>query len=93
MNGELTPAMSRLRRRDQASNGVGLIHLNCPRCGLTITPKAGRLTVEHCPRCMARGGITIGLFASTLPTDELYAADAAPGPAPVRRAAGGERTA
>lgn len=55
------------------------MHLNCPRCGLTITPRASRLTtIEHCPRCRARAGVEVGLFASTLPTGELYAAGAVP---------------
>lgn len=53
--------------------------MNCPRCGLTITPKARPLTAEHCPRCLARNGIAVGLFASTLPADAMYAADAVPG--------------
>jgi len=65
--------------RGQGSSLVGAISLNCPRCGLTIGPGAGWLTVEDCPRCIARSGIPVGLFASTLPTDELYAAGAAPG--------------
>jgi hypothetical protein len=66
------------RTRGSASSVVGAIYLNCPCCGLTITPRASWLTVEHCPRCIARNGIPVGLFASTLPTGELYAADAAP---------------
>jgi hypothetical protein len=73
------PSMAHRQTRGPASSVVGATYLNCPRCGLTITPRAGWLTVEHCPRCMARNGIPVGLFASTLPTGELYAADAAPG--------------
>ena len=73
------PSMTHRQTRGSASSVVGAIYLNCPRCGLTMTPRASRLTVEHCPRCMARNGIPVGLFASTLPTGELYAADAAPG--------------
>lgn len=76
---EVTPAMSHLRTLDPVSKGARTVHLNCPRCGLTITPKASSLTVEHCPRCMARSGIHVDLFASTLPTAQLYAADTAPG--------------
>jgi len=64
--------------RDPAPRSVGSFHLNCPRCGLTITPRAAWLTVEHCPRCMARSRVAVGLFASPLPTGKLYAADAAP---------------
>lgn len=49
------------------------VYLNCPRCGLTISPKAEWLAIEHCPRCIARHRALVKLFASTLPTDELYA--------------------
>ena len=63
---------------DQALRGGQTIHLNCPRCGLTIKPKASWLTIGHCPRCIARSGLAIGLFASSLPAGELYAAGAAP---------------
>ena len=55
------------------------LHLNCPVCGLTITPKASWLTVEHCPRCMARRHVPVRMFASTLPDEQLYATDAAAG--------------
>lgn len=55
-----------------------MVYLNCPRCGLTITPKAAWLTVEHCPRCLARGRVVVSLFASTLAARELYAAGAGP---------------
>jgi Zn-finger nucleic acid-binding protein len=51
-------------------------YFNCPRCRLTITPKAQRLTVDHCPRCLAQRGAVVRMFASTLPAHELYAVDA-----------------
>ncbi|HXO08684.1 MAG TPA: hypothetical protein VN880_11660 [Solirubrobacteraceae bacterium] len=60
------------------ASGAEVIYLNCPRCGLTVTPKADWLAVEHCPRCIARRGSVVRLFASTLPADALYAADARP---------------
>ena len=71
--------MRHLQTREPAFEGARAIHLNCPRCGLTITPRALWLTIEHCPRCIARNGLAVSLFASTLPTAELYAAEAAPG--------------
>jgi len=71
------PSRSSGSRRDAAMPAA--IHLNCPRCGLTITPKASRLMVEHCPRCAAHSSVAVSLFASTLPTNELYAAGAIPG--------------
>ncbi|MFZ0383663.1 MAG: hypothetical protein WCD11_30145 [Solirubrobacteraceae bacterium] len=46
--------------------------LNCPRCGLSIRPRAPWLAIEHCPRCMARAQIPVTLFASPLPPAELY---------------------
>jgi hypothetical protein len=46
---------------------------------LTIMPRASGLrTIEQCPRCRARAGVEVGLFASTLPAGELYAAGAVP---------------
>ena len=65
-------------QRAPALNGERTTHLNCPRCGLTIKPKASWLTIEHCPRCIAHSGVAISLFASSLPTRELYATGAAP---------------
>lgn len=46
------------------------VYLNCPRCGLTIAPKADWLAIEHCPRCVARYHTLVSLFASTLPKAE-----------------------
>lgn len=65
----------------RVSTGVlaaGAIHLNCSRCGLTITPRADGLAVEHYPRCMTHRRAVVRMFASTLPTDELYAYDSSP---------------
>jgi hypothetical protein len=36
--------------------------------------KADWLRVEHCQRCIVRHRGLVTLFASALPTDELYAA-------------------
>jgi hypothetical protein len=30
-----------------------MIDFDCPRCGLTITPTASALAVEHCPQCVS----------------------------------------
>jgi hypothetical protein len=48
-------------------------YLNCPRCGLTVRPRADWLDVEHCPRCIARRREAVRMFASALPLSELYA--------------------
>jgi SnoaL-like domain len=50
------PAMWRYSTRDPVSSSAGMIHFDCPRCGLTITPKASSVTVEHCPRCVSASG-------------------------------------
>src|ERR1700727_2495403 len=62
------------------ASGAEVIYLNCPRCGLTVTPKANWLAVEHCPRCIARRGALVKLLASTLPAEALYAESARPDP-------------
>jgi hypothetical protein len=56
----------------------GLTFLNCPRCGLSIRPKVSWLTVEYCPRCIARARVPVRLFSSTLPGAELYPEGAMP---------------
>ena len=53
-------------------------HLNCPRCGLTIRPRAEWLAVEHCPRCLARRRTAVNMFASTVLADEPYGERATP---------------
>src|SRR5450755_1525987 len=72
--------MQQQPNRAAGSNRSGPIYLNCPRCGLTIRPKADWLTVEHCPRCIARSRGLVRMFASTLPARELYAAADTPDP-------------
>lgn len=52
--------------------------LNCPRCGLSIRPKVSWLTVEFCPRCIARARTPVKLFCSTLPAAELYGEGSVP---------------
>jgi hypothetical protein len=64
--------------RDSGPAVTGTMYLNCPRCWLSIISKPDRPTIEHCPRCMARSRIAVRLFASTLSSDELYAARSAP---------------
>jgi hypothetical protein len=51
---------------------VGL-HLDCPRCGLSIAARYPWLAMTHCPRCIARAGVAVELFSSGLPTTGLYA--------------------
>jgi len=32
----------------------GALYLRCSRCGLSVGLKVSWLTIEHCPRCLAR---------------------------------------
>jgi hypothetical protein len=52
--------------------------LNCPRCGLSIRPKARWMAIEHCPRCLARARVVVNMFPSSLPATELYREGGAP---------------
>jgi hypothetical protein len=61
-----------------ASDTRGELFLNCPRCGLTITPRAAWLVVRHCPRCLARSHTAVELVSSRLPAKALYASGSAP---------------
>ena len=70
--------MSILDSRDGAHRRGGGLYLNCPRCGLSIVPRAEWLRVEHCPRCLARARTVVELFVSPLPTQELYRHGLAP---------------
>jgi hypothetical protein len=36
------------------------------------------MTMEHCPRCIARSGVPVNLFISRLPPAELYPVGEAP---------------
>jgi hypothetical protein len=49
------------------------LRLNCPRCRLTITPRAQWLVIEHCPRCVARAHTLVTLFPSGLTAAPLLA--------------------
>jgi hypothetical protein len=57
--------MQQQPNRAAGSNRSGPIYLNCPRCGLSIRPKADWLAVEHCPRCIARSRGLVRMFASS----------------------------
>jgi hypothetical protein len=52
--------------------------LNCPRCGLSIRPKTRWMTIEYCPRCLARARVAVKMFSSALPAAELYREGQAP---------------
>jgi hypothetical protein len=34
-------------------------YMNCPRCGLSVRLRADYLTLERCPRCLAKAGISV----------------------------------
>jgi hypothetical protein len=46
--------------------------LECPRCGLSIRPRASWLTIEHCPRCIARDRTPVKLISFPLPAIEHH---------------------
>jgi hypothetical protein len=39
-------------------------YMNCPRCGLSIRVRASFLSLDCCPRCVARAGVVIPMLAS-----------------------------
>jgi hypothetical protein len=43
------------------------MYLNCPVCGLSIKRRFEFLTVEHCPRCVARRRLAVPLASSPQP--------------------------
>ena len=63
---------------DHAVNGHQAPLLNCPRCGLSIRPKASWLWLEYCPRCMGRAHVPVRLFSSPLRSGARPPAGAAP---------------
>ena len=54
-----------------AASPCAMSFLNCPRCGVSIRPKARGSRIEHCPRCMARASIQVELFFSPLSPADL----------------------
>lgn len=41
--------------------------MNCPRCGLCVRLRASYLTLERCPRCLAKRGISVTMYVSDDP--------------------------
>ncbi len=44
-------------------------YMTCPRCGLSIRLRAPYLTLEGCPRCLARRRVSIQMDISEQPRD------------------------
>src|SRR3978361_137049 len=42
-------------------------YMNCPRCGLSLGLRAPFLTLDRCPRCLARAGAAIPMYLSERP--------------------------
>lgn len=61
----------------------------CPRCGLTVTSRAGWLEPQHCPRCLARARLVVPLerveprFAEDEPAPGLQSSSSTRGEADV----------
>jgi hypothetical protein len=53
------------RRSQRAKRRVA--YMNCPRCGLSIRLRASYLTLESCPRCLARRYVAVQMFVSDRP--------------------------
>jgi hypothetical protein len=43
-------------------------YMNCARCGLVIRLRVSWLTLEHCPRCVAKAGVVIPMYVSDGPS-------------------------
>jgi hypothetical protein len=55
-----------------SGTGAPTRYLHCPRCRLSIRPRAISLHLIHCPRCVARSRTLVELFASPLPAERLH---------------------
>ena len=42
-------------------------YMNCPRCGLSVRLRAAYLTLERCPRCLAKAGISVPMQITEAP--------------------------
>ena len=81
--------MPLLRRTGAPGRGV-MTYLHCPRCRLAIRRRVDFLTLENCPRCLARTAIAVPLFCSPLSAGELRRHDdVSPAPAGTGAGAGG----
>ena len=65
-------------------------YLNCPACGLTILPSADWLTVDHCPRCLARRRTRVAMVTSPAPGEGRASAAEMLGPTARSHHADGE---
>src|SRR5579875_1425431 len=61
-------ARRRNKWRDPATaeGETALLQLRCPVCALAVTPRVHWLTIEHCPRCIARLQIAVKMQTSTV---------------------------
>lgn len=66
--------------RDQGASTRRELYLICPRCRLSLSPRVGWLTIEHCPRCFGRTQTAVPMLSSPLPAAELYHEHSTPGP-------------
>src|SRR5205085_2183229 len=39
-------------------------YMTCPRCGLSVQLRASYLTLERCPRCIAKRGVSMPMVVS-----------------------------
>jgi hypothetical protein len=55
------------KRHGPQRDAGATLDLYCPRCRLSITPRARWLALEHCPRCVARTRTLVTLLPSDAP--------------------------
>jgi hypothetical protein len=42
-------------------------YMNCPRCRFSVRLRASYLTLERCPRCLARRQVVVHMYISDRP--------------------------
>lgn len=52
---------------------VAMPYMSCPRCGLSIRLRAAFLTLDSCPRCIAKAGISVPMELSDGPPQQRRA--------------------
>jgi hypothetical protein len=57
----------RFRRRQIEEGESDLSYMHCPSCGLSVHIRAHYLTLDRCPRCLARRGAIVTMELSDRP--------------------------
>jgi hypothetical protein len=54
-------------------------YMSCPACGLRIRLRASSLTIERCPRCLARRKTAVAMILTDAPPAQPSPSRAPPG--------------